>query len=77
MTDTLINLQAGSDTAPLRAKWGWIVALGVVYLVVGFIALGSVVMEELGVIRKNVERARQECETARLRFEQHIQQHGC
>jgi uncharacterized membrane protein HdeD (DUF308 family) len=44
MTDALINLQAGSDTAPLRAKWGWIVALGVVYLVVGFIALGSVVM---------------------------------
>jgi len=40
-------------------------------------ALGSVVMEELGVIRKNVERSRQECETARLRFEQHIQQHGC
>src|SRR5271165_3995764 len=29
--------------APLRAKWGWIVALGVVYLVAGFIALGSVV----------------------------------
>ena len=28
--------------APLRAKWGWIVALGVVYLVAGFIALGSV-----------------------------------
>src|SRR5215475_2123986 len=44
MTDTLINLQAGSDTAPLRAKWGWIVALGVVYLIVGFIALGSVAM---------------------------------
>jgi uncharacterized membrane protein HdeD (DUF308 family) len=32
-----------SDTAPLRAKWGWIVALGVVYLVGGVIALGSVV----------------------------------
>jgi uncharacterized membrane protein HdeD (DUF308 family) len=30
--------------APLRAKWGWIVALGVVYLLAGFIALGSVVM---------------------------------
>jgi uncharacterized membrane protein HdeD (DUF308 family) len=30
--------------APLRAKWGWIVALGVVYLVAGLIALGSVVM---------------------------------
>jgi uncharacterized membrane protein HdeD (DUF308 family) len=28
--------------APLHAKWGWIVALGVVYLVAGFVALGSV-----------------------------------
>jgi len=27
----------------LRAKWGWIVALGVVYFIVGLIALGSVV----------------------------------
>ena len=44
MTDTLINPRADSDTAPLRAKWGWIVALGVIYLIVGFIALGSVVM---------------------------------
>jgi uncharacterized membrane protein HdeD (DUF308 family) len=43
-SEALRNLQAGSDTAPLRAKWGWIVALGVVYLIVGFIALGSVVM---------------------------------
>ena len=43
-SDTLRNLQAGSDTAPLRAKWGWIVALGAVYLLAGFIALGSVVM---------------------------------
>jgi len=43
-SDTLRNLQAGSDLAPLRAKWGWIVALGVVYLVAGFIALGSIVM---------------------------------
>ncbi len=34
----------GSDIAPLRAKWGWIVALGVIYLVAGFIALGSIVM---------------------------------
>lgn len=25
----------------LRAKWGWIVALGVVFLIAGFIALGS------------------------------------
>ena len=30
--------------APLKAKWGWIVALGLVYLIAGIIALGSVVM---------------------------------
>jgi uncharacterized membrane protein HdeD (DUF308 family) len=30
------------DLAPLRAKWGWILALGLVYLVVGIIALGNV-----------------------------------
>jgi uncharacterized membrane protein HdeD (DUF308 family) len=39
--DTLRNPQASSDIAPLSAKWGWIVALGVVYLLAG---LGSVVM---------------------------------
>ena len=33
----------GRTLAPLRAKWGWIVALGIVYLVAGVIALGSVV----------------------------------
>ena len=33
-----------TSLAPLRAKWGWIVALGVVYLIAGIIALGSVVM---------------------------------
>jgi uncharacterized membrane protein HdeD (DUF308 family) len=33
-----------SGIAPLRAKWGWIVALGVVYVIVGVIALGSVVL---------------------------------
>jgi uncharacterized membrane protein HdeD (DUF308 family) len=43
-SDTLRNPQAGSDTAPLRAKSGWIVALGIVYLIAGFVALGSVVM---------------------------------
>ena len=43
-SDTLRDPQASSDTAPLRAKWGWIVALGVVYLIAGFIALGSVAM---------------------------------
>jgi uncharacterized membrane protein HdeD (DUF308 family) len=34
----------GSAIHELRGKWGWIVALGVVYVVAGFIALGSVVM---------------------------------
>jgi len=32
-----------AELAPLRAKWGWIVALGVVYAIAGIIALGSVV----------------------------------
>ena len=43
-SDTLHNLRTGSDITPLRAKWGWIVALGVVYVIAGFIALGSIVM---------------------------------
>jgi uncharacterized membrane protein HdeD (DUF308 family) len=34
----------GSGLAALRPKWGWIVALGIVYIVTGFIALGSIVM---------------------------------
>ncbi len=37
------TLRTGTDVAPLRAKWGWIVALGVVYVIAGFIALGSIV----------------------------------
>jgi len=41
---TLGDTQADSALAPLRAKSGWIVALGVVYLIAGFIALGSVVL---------------------------------
>jgi uncharacterized membrane protein HdeD (DUF308 family) len=32
-----------SGIEPLRAKWGWIVALGIVYAIVGLVALGSVV----------------------------------
>jgi len=42
-SDTLPNSRP-AETAPLRAKWGWIVALGVVYVIAGLIALGSVVM---------------------------------
>ena len=44
-SQTIGDPRAGPDTAPLRAKWGWIVALGVVYTVAGFIALGSVASE--------------------------------
>ena len=43
-SDTSPNLGLGSGIAALHGKWGWIVALGVVYLVTGFIALGSMVM---------------------------------
>jgi uncharacterized membrane protein HdeD (DUF308 family) len=43
-SDTLQNSQTGSEMAPLRAKWGWIVALGVVYIIAGFVALGSVMI---------------------------------
>src|SRR5215467_4357442 len=36
--------QTTSALEPLRAKSGWIIALGVIYVIVGFVALGSVVM---------------------------------
>ena len=44
MTNASNTLQTGSDLAPLRAGSGWIVALGVVYVIAGFIALGSIVL---------------------------------
>ena len=34
----------GEAVRHLRAKWGWILALGIVFLIAGVIALGSVVM---------------------------------
>src|SRR6516164_3666106 len=46
MSSTSETQPAGSfapGIEPLRAKWGWIVALGVIYVSVGVIALGSVV----------------------------------
>jgi uncharacterized membrane protein HdeD (DUF308 family) len=43
-TASALGLGTGAGLAPLKAKWGWIVALGVVYLIAGIIALGSVVM---------------------------------
>lgn len=45
MTSGSLNaVSTSSDVEPLRAKWGWIVALGAVYLVAGFVALGSVLL---------------------------------
>lgn len=43
-SDTSHHASLGSGIAALHAKWGWIVGLGVVYLIAGFVALGSVVM---------------------------------
>ena len=45
MSSTSETQPAGfaAGVEPLRAKWGWIVALGVIYVIVGMIALGSVV----------------------------------
>ena len=39
---TMTETSVASELAPLRAKSGWIVALGVVYVIAGLIALGSV-----------------------------------
>ena len=46
MTNSIGIRDSGPARASRRseAKWGWIVALGVVYLIAGMIALGSVVM---------------------------------
>jgi len=34
---------AASRVQPLRAKWGWVLALGIIYLVAGVIALYSII----------------------------------
>jgi uncharacterized membrane protein HdeD (DUF308 family) len=44
MSSTTMPMRSFSGIETLHSKWGWIVALGVVYLVAGCIALGSVVM---------------------------------
>ena len=44
ISNTALKFSSSADTAPLRAKWGWIVALGLVYLIAGSVALGSVVL---------------------------------
>jgi len=46
-SDTSQHPGLGSGIAALHAKWGWIVALGVVYIIAGFVALGSMMMATL------------------------------
>jgi uncharacterized membrane protein HdeD (DUF308 family) len=43
-SNTLGSPQGDSELAPLRAKSGWIIALGVVYVIAGFVALGSIMI---------------------------------
>ncbi|WFU22651.1 HdeD family acid-resistance protein [Bradyrhizobium sp. CB1717] len=43
-SDTSHHPSLGSGIAALHAKWGWIVALGVVYLIAGFVALGAMMI---------------------------------
>jgi len=38
------SIGIGASLAVLRPKWGWIVGLGVVYVITGFIALSSMAM---------------------------------
>ena len=40
----------GEGVRVLRAKWGWIVALGIIFMIAGVIALGSVMMATLSAI---------------------------
>jgi len=40
----------GDSIRALRAKWGWIVALGVIFMIAGVIALGSVVMATVSAV---------------------------
>ncbi len=40
----------GDSLRALRAKWGWIVALGVIFMIAGIIALGSVVMATVSAV---------------------------
>lgn len=43
MANNLSPHNLGEGIRTLRAKWGWIVALGVVFMIAGVIALGSVI----------------------------------
>ena len=50
MSNITASALTASGIEPLRAKWGWIVALGVTYAIAGFIALGSVLMATVATV---------------------------
>jgi uncharacterized membrane protein HdeD (DUF308 family) len=50
MSSTAGTSSASPSLAPLRAKSGWIVVLGIVYVIAGLIALGSVVMATVATV---------------------------
>jgi uncharacterized membrane protein HdeD (DUF308 family) len=50
MTGSPRSFEDASGLEPLRAKSGWIIALGVVYIVAGIIALGSVVLATVATV---------------------------
>src|SRR5215469_10140890 len=47
---TIAATSRSSELEPLRAKSGWIVALGVIYVIAGIIALGSVVLATVATV---------------------------
>jgi uncharacterized membrane protein HdeD (DUF308 family) len=50
MTGSPRSFDDASGLEPLRAKSGWIIALGVVYIIAGIIALGSVVLATVATV---------------------------
>ena len=49
-TQTPQPFDAASGLEPLRAKWGWIIGLGIVYVIAGLIALGSIVTATIATV---------------------------
>src|SRR6266851_6675499 len=47
---TITSGNANRALEPLRAKSGWIIALGAIYIVAGLIALGSVAMATVATV---------------------------
>jgi uncharacterized membrane protein HdeD (DUF308 family) len=50
MTGSPRSYEEAAGLEPLRAKSGWIIALGVVYVIAGIIALGSVVLATVATV---------------------------